>query len=175
MGAAVSVTVSEIVFGGLLVVALVVLSLVVGWRQIITLRRLGASADTPDEERLYERRKAIRRIISSALTLVLAVLLGYLVASFDSTAGQALRERQQNADPAAGATDQQKYLIRLWGVPAIATLLVLLVVLVLAGLDLWATRRFARSQYSKIAGDRRAMIQRQVNRLRQERNGEGFG
>jgi hypothetical protein len=164
------VTWSEIVFGLLLVVALVALSLVVGWRQILALRRLRTAVGLSEEERLYERRKAIRRLVSSALTLLLAVLLACHLAFFDATAGRVIREQ---VDPELGPTDQQKWLVRIWMSLLIATLLVLLVVLILAGLDLWATRRFAIGQYRKIAGDRRAMIQRQVNRLREQRNGEG--
>ena len=48
----------------------------------------------------------------------------------------------------------------------------MLVVLVLAALDVWATRRFAIGQYRKINEDRRALIQAEVNRLRSQRNGE---
>jgi hypothetical protein len=50
---------------------------------------------------------------------------------------------------------------------------VLFVVLVLAGIDVWATRRYAITQFRKIQTDRRAMIERQVIKMRQERNGHG--
>ena len=64
------------------------------------------------------------------------------------------------------------FLVRVWVGQWIAVLLVMLVVLVLAALDLWATRRFAFRQYRKINDDRRAMIRRQVNRMREQKNGE---
>ena len=44
-------------------------------------------------------------------------------------------------------------------------------VIFLAALDFWATRRYGLHQHRKIIADRRAMIEREVSRLRQERNG----
>ena len=47
----------------------------------------------------------------------------------------------------------------------------LLTVLALAAVDLFSTRSYARQAYRKLQADRRAMIERQVTRLRGERNG----
>ena len=162
---------SEIVFGVLLVAGLVALSVFFGQQQLASLGRLRSQAGPLDEEGLYERRKARRRLFSCALTLLMAVQIGALLGTWDSTAGRVARERQ-DVDPAVEPTDEQRVLVRVWSGIAISLLVVMLVVLVLAALDVWATRRFAIGQYRKINEDRRALIQAEVNRLRSQRNGE---
>lgn len=162
---------SEIVFGVLLVIALLALSVYFARRQFAVLRRLRASDFPVDDEHLYERRKARRRLVSCALTLLLAVLIASLLLCWESTAGRVIRERA-GVDPSVPPTAEQRLLVRVWGGLWLGVLVVMLVVLALAAADLWATRRFAQRQYRKIADDRRAMIRRQITRLRQERNGE---
>lgn len=160
---------SEIIFGSLLVAVLVGLGVYFGRRQLLELRRL-RDESLPDEEMRYERRKAWRRLVSSSLMLVLAALLVVVVVAGipAEKVGEELREAA-----AAGLTDEQKATARVFGWSLIVFLLVLLVVLALAGIDLWETRRFGLRQFRKLQADRRAMIQRQTNRLRQERNGDG--
>jgi H+/gluconate symporter-like permease len=158
---------SQIVFGVVLVLALLAVAGFFGWRQLLTLRRLRADPYLPDEERSYERSKAYRRLVSSVLMLVLAVLLGCLLAFYETPAQQIADE-----DPPA-FTPEQKLFLRIWGGSWVAFLLILMVVVLLAAADLWATRRYALRQYRKLQEDRRAMIERQAGRIRQERNGAG--
>ena len=61
----------QIVFGVLLVGVLLFLSLFYAWRQVRALRELRSRQGPPDEEALYERAKARRRLVSCALTLLL--------------------------------------------------------------------------------------------------------
>lgn len=164
---------SEIVFGSCLVVVLVTLSLLVGRRQILQLRKLRTQA-LPDEEMRWERRKAWRRLVSSALLFLLAALFVGLLVAYEPEAGRLADEReafeQANAPP---FTPEQRVFLRVWGGLVLAILLVLLAVVFLAGVDLWATRRYAFRQFRKLQADRRAMVERQAQRMRQERNGHG--
>jgi hypothetical protein len=164
---------SEVVIGVLLAAALVALALYVGWRQVMSLRQLRGQDALPDEERRYERRKAWRRLASCGLMLVMAGLLGglqFYVGRWQELADE--RERL-GLDKAAPFTAEQKAFVHAYIGSWIALLIVLMVVLALAAVDLWATRRYGLRQYRKISEDRRAMIQRQANRLRQQRNGHG--
>jgi hypothetical protein len=161
---------TEIAFGFLIVGGLAALSLYYARRQLALLRGLRGQSGPLDEEALYERRKARGRLLSCVLAVVLAVLLGVLVGCWNSTIAPSARERQ--ADPAAGQTPEQRLLIRTWGGLCIAILVDMLVLLVLAALDVWATRRFAIAQYRKISEDRRAMIRGEVDRLRAQREAE---
>jgi hypothetical protein len=162
---------SEIVFGTVLVVVLVLVSVVYGWRQLHQLRRLRASS-LPDEEMRWESRKAWRRLVSSGLTFVMALLLAALLGFYESHA-QRLADERDAVAPGTELTAEQKVFVRKWIGLLIALLAVLFTVVLLAGVDLWATRRYARRQFRKLQADRRAMIERQATRLRQERNGHG--
>jgi hypothetical protein len=161
----------QIVFGVLLVAALLFLSLFYGAREVLVLRRLPRAA-LPEEEWRYERGKARRRLVSCGLTLLLAVLFAVALAYLEAPA-QALAEQREglSAADAPPFSDDQRHFLRLYGGYWIAVLLVLLVVVVLAALDLWATRRFGLRQHTKLQADRRAMIERQALRLREQRNG----
>ena len=67
-------------------------------------------------------------------------------------------------------TEAEKQTIRVWGGVWVAILLLLLIVVGLAAADLWSTRGHALRQFRKLQADRRAMIQRQTGRLREERD-----
>jgi hypothetical protein len=154
----------EVVIGLLLAVVLYGLGLYFGARQVATLRKLRREEALPDEERRHERRQAWRRLVSCALLLVMATLL--LGLQFYAAPAQRLAD-----EPDLDWTAQQKVFLRAYFGSYIALLLLLLVVLALAAVDLWATRRFGLRQYRKLSEDRRAMIRRQAERIRQERNG----
>jgi hypothetical protein len=155
----------EVVIGLLLAVVLLGLALYYGSRQLATLRKLRQEEALPDEERRYERRKAWRRLVSCGLMLVMAAVFTALQ-FYASEAKEILAK-------APDLTDQEKVFVRVYTGSWIAVLLLLLVVLALAAVDLWATRRYGLRQYRKLSEDRRAMIRRQADRMRQERNGLG--
>jgi ABC-type Fe3+ transport system permease subunit len=158
---------SEIIVGALLVLLLVGLSLYFGRHQVVALRKLRETPDLPVEEMTYERRKAHRRLVSCALMMILAILLAVLLSFADPT--QRLADAQEAFR--REYSDEEKLLMRIWAGTLIAALLVLLIVLVLAGIDLLSTRRYGLTQYRKLQADRRAMIERQANRMRRDRNG----
>jgi hypothetical protein len=165
------VTSTEVVVGLVLAVFLLAMGLFVGLRQVAALRRLGRES-LPWEEYHYERRKAWRRLSSSVLLLLMAGLLGGLQ-FYAAKANQLANDRAQVAEKdRTPPTPQQKGFLRVYIGAYIAFLILLLAVLTLAALDLWATRSYGLRQYRKLSEDRRAMIQRQVNRMRQEGNGE---
>jgi hypothetical protein len=68
---------SEYVFGLLLVVLLLGMAGFFAWRQILTLRSLRTADDLSPEDWHYSRTQAWRRLLCSALMLVLAVLLAF--------------------------------------------------------------------------------------------------
>jgi hypothetical protein len=170
----------QIFFGGLLVLGLLVLALPNVLRQLRTLRSLGQTPDAPADEVRYERDKARRRLLSSALLIVLACqLAGALVfleepAERHGNEWQAEVERPRaEAEPGPERTPELKGFVRLYTWYWIAFLVVLLAVLMVAWLDLWAIRTYARQQHRRIQADRRAMIEHQIEQMRAERNGHG--
>jgi hypothetical protein len=163
----------QTIFGGVLVVLLLGLSVFFGRLQFLELRNLRQNVNVlPAEEIRYERRKAYRRLVSSALLLVLAVLLVVLL-TYESPAQQIVEQRNALANDNVELTDEQKAFARTWGWMWMSFLVVLMAVIVLAGIDLMSTRLYAIRQFRKLRADRRAMIERQAQRMRQQRNGHG--
>src|SRR5206468_3992140 len=116
-----------------------------------------------------------RRLAGSVLMAVFAGLLAGSLTFLEDPAGRLAEEgeaaREHGQQPVLDP--EQKQFIHFYGGYWIVMLLVLLALVALAAFDLLATRRFGLRQYRKIQTDRRAMIERQAARLRQERNGPG--
>lgn len=164
----------QIVFGVALVVVLLVLAVFYAWRQILLLRRVPNSGS--DESR-FQRSLAVRRLVNSGLMVVLALLLAGALVFLEQPA-QDLAD-QQDARELAGKDTKlagaEKEFARAYSIYWIAFLLVFLAVVVLAGADLVAIRRYAVEQFRKLREDRRAMIERETARLREERSNRHNG
>lgn len=165
--------ISEALFGSALVAVLLGLAGAFGWRQVRRLRELRTQT-LPEDEMRWERRKAWRRLISAGLLGLMAVLMVGQLVWWEPASQRLIEEREKLAEgDRPDYTPEEKLLVRVWAGTWVALLLLLLGVVVLAGADLWATRRYALRQFRKLQDDRRAMIARQTTRLRQERNGHG--
>jgi hypothetical protein len=164
---------TQILFGAVLVLVLLFLAILYGVRQIVALRRLRAAEEMPLEERDYLRRRAWRRLLSSLLLLLLGAMLTvdllFLEVPAQELADQREQLRQQGDTSPLNA--EQRLFARRYGSFFVLFLLVLMVVVFLAALDYWATRRYGLGQHRKLLADRRAMIERELTRLRQQRNG----
>ena len=166
---------TEIIFGAVLVLVLFLLAILYGVRQIVYLRRPGAPEAMPSEERTYLLGRARRRLVMSVLLLLLGVMLAGALAYLEVPAGRLADEREAQAQQGdrAPLSPEQLPLARWFAGYWIVFLLVLMAVVFMAGLDVWATRRYGIRQHRKLMADRRAMIEREVARYRQERNGHG--
>jgi hypothetical protein len=163
----------QIIFGAVLVLVLLGTSILYTVRQIAALRRLRVPEEMPLEERAYLHGRAQRRLVTSLLLFLLGVMLTGALVFLEAPAQrladeQAAREQQGDTTP---LDPEQKFFARLYGTFWILFLLILMAVVFLAALDFWATRRYGLRQRRKIVADRRDMIEREVSRLRQERNG----
>jgi UDP-N-acetylmuramyl pentapeptide phosphotransferase/UDP-N-acetylglucosamine-1-phosphate transferase len=163
---------SELVFGSVVVVVLLGLAVFYGWRQVGTLRSLKAPDDRPEEERRFLRRQAWRRLVGSTLMMIFAgLLLGSVgfnasLRRFVDRNEEALQNDEERVlDP------EEREFASTYGIYWIICLLVVLAMLVTAALDVFAIRGFGRRQISQIPSDRRAMIEREVARMRRDRNG----
>ena len=157
---------SQIVFGSVLVAVLLLLSVYYGRRQFVALRRL-RNETLPGEEARHERAKAVRRLVACGVQLILGLLLAGILLWLEPETQRIIDGFKGEADPEY--TDAQKQLLRVWGGAWVAVLVLLLIVVGFAAVDLWSTRGHALRQFRKLQADRRAMIQRQTGRLREER------
>ncbi len=163
----------QIIFGIILVLVLLIVAILYIVRQVLALRRLRAVEEMSLEERAYLHGRAQRRLITSLLLFLLGVMLAgaliYLEAPAQRLADeQAAKEQQGDTTPLA---PEMRKFAQLYAWFWILFLLILMAVVFLAALDYWSTRRYGLRQHRKIIDDRRAMIEREVSRLRQERNG----
>jgi hypothetical protein len=164
---------TQIVFGAALVVLVLFVALWFGVRQIMILRRMRLPEEMPPGEWNYQHSQVRRRLVTSLLLLLLGIMLAgdllYLEVPAQQLADQrAALEREGDATPLSA---EQSQFARFYASFFILFLLVLLVVVLFAAFDFWATRRYGIRQHRKLIADRRDMIEREVARLRQERNG----
>jgi hypothetical protein len=164
----------QIVFGGLLVIILVALAGFYSWRQIRVLSGLGDAEDLSLEDRRYAHRQAWRRIACSVLMVVMAGLIAGHYSLEDRARqfiaeGEASRQRGEKRE----LSPEEQQFLRSYYTYWIITLVVLLAIIGLAGIDFLAIRRYGRRHYRQIQADRRAMIEDELARLRTQRNGRG--
>jgi hypothetical protein len=164
----------HLLFGTVLVVILVGMSLFFIVQQLRALGRLQRADDLPPEDRRYFHNQAWRRLICSTLMIVLAALLALAIFQLEEPAqrlvdqGQAARARGEEAP----AMDPEQWrFFDFYRSYWIVLLLVLLVIIGLAAADFFAIRRYGQRHYRRIQEDRRAMIEGQLARLRSQRNG----
>ncbi len=164
---------TQIIYGVVLILVLLFVAVLYTVRQVAALRRLRAAEEMALEERAYLHGRAWRRLVTSLLLFLLGVMLAAALVYLEAPAQrlaeeQAAKEQQGDTTPLA---PEQREFARFYAWFWIFFLLILMAVVFLAALDYWATRRYGIRQHRKIIDDRRAMIEREVSRLRQERNG----
>jgi len=161
-------------FAAIIVIVLLSLGGYYGWKQVRALRRVRGQRDLPPVDRRYHYTQALLRLVSCALLVTLAALIGgsYLV-GLERQADQLARQRdaeaaegeRQRPDP-----EQQRFMNRyaaLWS----AVLVVLMLLLFLTAYDLWAIRRYGLRHLRQIQADRQAMIEQEISIIRTQRNG----
>jgi len=166
------VTLSQSIFAGILIVLLLGLAGYFSWRQWQTLRGLRSADDLPAEDRRYVRNQAWRRLAGSVL---MAVFAGFLIGSFflENAINEVTDEIKQaeGTEEEKAVADRHRPFLELYRYYWISALLVVFGMICLAAFDLLAIRRYGLRHYRQIMADRRAMIERELARYRQERNG----
>jgi hypothetical protein len=166
---------SQIVFTSLLIVVLLALAGYSAWRQWRILQSAEGQNELPPEDRLFIRRQVRRRLWCAGLMVLLAGLLALsfvLEGPANQLVAQGEAAHKRSGEPQPFDPEQQRF-FHLWSGFWIVTLLVLLGIIVLAGLDLIAIRRYGQRHLRQIQADRRAMIEEQIARVRSQRNGHG--
>ena len=126
-------------------------------RQRHTIRQLRGDTYLPDADRRYLRAQVMRRLLISALLVLVA---GFLVGSFfiDDPSARV----GPDGDPAAVDKDEARSFASYW----IVILVALLAFTVLAVMDMWATARYGWRHFKQLESDRRAMLEAEAARRR---------
>jgi hypothetical protein len=172
-----------------------------GWKSVRTLRRTGPLFEMMPDERQFLRRQGWRRLVNSIFMFLFACLLpashlSGLEARADKLGDERVKQRAEahrNSDegnsaapdntsdgpkndrPPPEMTPEQKRLAHLYAGFWIVALVLLAIILILAGIDVLATRSYAMMKLREYQADRNEQVQRELDRWRRERNGERNG
>jgi hypothetical protein len=162
----------QIAFGVLIIFVTAALGGYYAWRQWQTLQRLRGDAAMPDDERLFQRNQAWRRLAGAVLLLLIAGLfIGIFF--FEGPTTKLEQEGEANVAhheqrPLSGL--ELEFLLYYIG-HVIVLLLLVLGLIAIAGYELFAIRRYSVHHMRRIQDERREMIATETARLRRERNG----
>ena len=153
----------ELITGIVLVLALLGLAGYFGRRQFKTRLALAVDREMPAEERGYWMRQTRRRLICSVLMVLFA---GFLVGWYFIERNLPDLKLVAEQEP-----DKTQPVLELVAYYWIAALLVLFGIFALAGMDFFATARYGMHQKKLLDDERRAVLEMEAARLRQQRNG----
>ena len=150
--------------GLILSAGLVAFGLVTFVFQYRGLARLRATKIFPSDERTYYRRRYLRRIITGFLIATIGgMIAGAYLSGMEGRAdalgeggGQVAPEDKKPMD------EGDKRFVRFWGGYWIAVVVQVFLVMVLALVDVLATRRFALQQYQTIREDHETKLRRDL-------------
>jgi len=140
-------------------------------RQIASLKRLKCDAFIPSDERSYLRNQAFRRLATGMLIFILAgMLAGAYLSGLENRAEELGRPKPANEQGEKPAmNEEQKDFMRLYFTYWISVIILVFVVISLAIVDLWSTRRYAWQQLRRIQSENRAMLERDLAMYRQQK------
>jgi hypothetical protein len=142
---------TELIAASIIVLCLWAVAAYYAWRQVQVFKRL-RQGDSSVDDLQYYRAQGVRRLVSS----VLMALMGALLAASYWTG-------------AVGPPTARNNVITILVWVFFSNLL--LAVIIMAFLDVRATKRYGIRQYRQLQADRREMIEREVARMRSERDG----
>ena len=126
----------------------------------------------PSDERRYRRNQVIMRITNGVLLLGLAgMIAGAFFSGMEQRAdelGNKIRDRKEGEERPPIAPEDKEFLQDYWVYWA-SVLGLLFVVVTLAIIDLWATRRYAWAQMRRMQGEHRAILERDLAVYRQQK------
>jgi flagellar biosynthesis protein FlhB len=148
-----------------------------GRQQLQTLSWLRSRPELSDSDRQYFRRQSWRRLLGCVLLIAIGLLIAaFFVSGLDewtTRMGEIIDEKGVEVARLDPEVQRMKNVFR-WYI--IVLMLLLLALVIVAGLDYWAIRKYGMRHLEQIKSDRRAMIEQELAELRKakgNRNGRG--
>jgi hypothetical protein len=142
-------------------------------RQILSLKRLRADPHIPSDDRSYLRNQAYRRLVVGVMLVGLAgMLAGAFLSGLERRAEELGQKREAKEGEKPPMTPEEKDFLRLYSIYWISVLVLLFLIISLAIVDLWATRRYAWQQLRRIQSEHRAILERDLAMYRQQKANE---
>jgi len=161
---------NETIWAGALVTLTCGSALYFGWRQLRYLRRVSTD-DGTGSDRAMLRQSAIRRLIVSAALCVAGCLIAatYFTGLAAEIEHIAAKREQQPPGERTPLDENERRDFRSYTLLWIGALTLVGVAVVLIGVDMYFVRRHWTRRLDRLRDDRRAMLDRQLGRLRAER------
>lgn len=159
-----------VIFAGILLL-LAVFSMRRQWH---TLRRLRSDPHVPSDDHSYLRNQAYRRLGIGVLLIGLAgMLCGTYFSGMERRADELGAKKVADDDGEKAPIAQEdkdflKFYTKYW----VSILILLFLIVSLAVVDLWATRRYAWQQLRRIQSEHRAILERDLAMYRQQKMNE---
>lgn len=167
----------ETIVATVVVIIALLAAVLLGWRQWKQWQWYQANRDELSiADQRYYRWSLGRRIAGCTLLFILAAMV-YGIYAFDIASGldQLRHQAEKVKDGKPQLSDEQvAFVLNSWRY-VIGLLMLVMVLFVLAGWDIYAIRRFGRRHRQRIRDDRRAMLERQLPILYAERRGQRQG
>jgi hypothetical protein len=162
-----------VAYGLLIAAALVLVGAVTAVRQRRALRALAGEQFLADEDRQYRHGQARRRLLTSALLVVVGIMIGaYYLSGMDARM-DAIGARGKGAPPEERPPDPQeaenRAFARFVGFYWIGVLGLVFVAVCLAVLDFWATRKYWMARYKELKTEHETKLQRDLAVFRQQK------
>jgi hypothetical protein len=153
---------------------LVALGVASGYFQVRGLRALAARKHVPTDEYSYLRNRYRRRLlVGGILVLVGGLIAGAYLSGFESRVDRII-EAKRAAEAAGGdIADGDKLVLQLWGGYWIVVITLVFVLLALAVVDAWSTRRYWFKVLREMRDDHNTKLRRDLAVLRQHKDSRG--
>jgi hypothetical protein len=166
-----------VVVGLILAAGLVLVGTLTAQRQRHALRAMAEEPFLADEDRRYRRGQALRRMVTSALLVVVGGMIGsYYLSGMDTRMDAIPKDNKPGTPPQEGEPDPQaesdKQFAKFVGFYWIGILGLVFVAVCLAVLDVWVTRKYWMARYKELKADHDAKLQRDLAVFRQQKLNE---
>lgn len=163
------------IVGLILATGLFLLGIGAGYRQVAALKRVRAEPFMASDDRRYVRQQASRRLVISGLLVIIGGLIFVYYFSGMDARMDAIPDRNRDGGPPPADDPQSqddKRFTRFVAYYWIAIILILGVVVAIAVLDVWATRKYWMVRYREIKAEHEAKLQRDLAVYRQQKLNE---
>ena len=167
----------------LVAVPLVLLGLASAWVQLRGMKQLRSRAHVPSDEFAYLRSRHRRRLLAGVVMITAGALIAGAYLSGLEARANAVAEPDPNAERDADGkrvmTPDQRATVRAWGGYWMVVIGLAFVLLGIAVVDAWATRRYWLGVYRQLKDDHDVQLRRDLAVYRaskeQSRGKPGFG
>jgi MFS family permease len=153
---------------------LVLLGLVSGYYQVRGLNTLAARKHVPTDEYSYLRNRHRRRLLVAAiLVLTGGLIAGAYLSGFEHRVDKIIEAKRAAEAAGKDIDDADKYVLQLWGGYWVVVISFVFVLLALAVVDAWATRRYWFKVLREMRDEHNTKLRRDLAVLRQHKDSRG--